>query len=329
MTGASRGVLVVVAVLAMVALVQVCEVASPEPQSRPTITSQPTSANLASRHPGPAPTTSPSPSRSRPSEPRQSLTIDRVVSAGGVRQWVRCLGSGPVTLVVVAGLGTPAQAWHGVLPAFVRATRTCIYDRPGIGRSPSRPDRGRVVDVGLYAAELKALLDAIHERGPYVLLGHSFGGLVGRAFVHRYGGSVAGLLLAESVTPGDPTVGTYWNEAGHRIAMTRNLAETGNGRGLGTLPLLVLSASNPQEDHLGGRTYGQPQWMVDLWVREQAQSKALSSDAVQVVAVSGHVLEQDNPAATEEAVRELVRAAEVGTRLRCSSVWPAVRASCR
>ena len=315
--------------LAVLTLVQGCDVASSGPQGTPGTDSRTPSTTRSAAGSGLAPKPSSNPSQLPRTSQRQTLTVDRVVSAGGVRQWVRCLGSGPVTLVVVAGLGTPAQAWHGVLPAFVRATRTCIYYRPGIGRSPSRPDRGRVVDVGLYAAELKALLDAIHERGPYVLLGHSFGGLVGRAFVHRYGGSVAGLLLAESVTPGDPTVGTYWNEAGHRIAMTRNLAETGNGRGLGTLPLLVLSASNPQEDHLGGRTYGQPQWMVDLWVREQAQSKALSSDAVQVVAVSGHVLEQDNPAATATAVREVVRAAEMGTRLRCLSAWRAVRATCR
>lgn len=327
MTAARTGLVAVG--LAVLTLVQGCDVASSGPQGTPGTDSRTPSTTRSAAGSGLAPKPSSSPSQLPRTSQRQTLTVDRVVSAGGVRQWVRCQGSGSVTLVVVTGLGSPAQAWLAVLPAFLRATRTCVYDRPGIGRSPSRPDRGQVVDVGLYASELKALLDAIHERGPYVVLGHSFGGLIARAFVHRYGGSVAGLLLAEGVTPGDPTIGTYWSEAGHRVAMARNLAETGSGSGFGTLPLLVLSATNPEEDHLGGPTYGQPQWMVDLWVKEQTQSRALSSNAVQVIAVSGHVLEQDNPAATATAVREVVRAAEIGTRLRCSSAWRAVRATCR
>jgi pimeloyl-ACP methyl ester carboxylesterase len=271
----------------------------------------------------------PEPSRHVASAGRQTATVDRVVAAAGVRQWVHCQGSGPLTLVVIPGLGSSADAWQPVLRTLEQVTRTCIYDRPGIGRSPARPDRSQIVDAGLYAGELKALLVAVHEVGPYVLLGHSFGGLIARAFVHRYGAAVRGLLLAESVTPGDPTIGPYWNEGGHRVAMARSSAATGGGPRMGALPLLVLSASHPEEDHLGGPTYGQPQWMVDLWRKEQLQDPSLSTNAIQVIAESGHVLQQDNPGATEEAARELVRAAGSGTPLGCSSTWRTLGATCR
>jgi pimeloyl-ACP methyl ester carboxylesterase len=254
--------------------------------------------------------------------------VSGVFAAAGVRQYLHCQGAGPLTLVVIPGLGTSSAAWSGVLPALQQVTRTCVYDRPGLGRSPARPDRTQVLDAGLYARELFALLSVAGEKGPYVVLGHSFGGLVARAFVHSYPRTVRGLLLAESVTPGDPTTGRYWPEAGHQIDMVASSAATGGGPPLGHLPLLVLSASNPEEDHLGGPTYGQPQWMIDLWRRQQHDDLTLSTDAIQVIAHSGHVLQQDNPGAVVESVRELVAAARTGDALRCTTVWARYGSTC-
>jgi pimeloyl-ACP methyl ester carboxylesterase len=252
-----------------------------------------------------------------------------VIQAAGVRQWLHCRGSGPVTVLVITGLGAPASTWSGVRPSLEGLTRTCVYDRPGLGHSPARPDAGRVVDAGLHARELAALLTAAGEHGPFVVVGHSYGGLIARAFVHAYRARVRGLLLAESVTPDDPTLGRYWTEAGHRVDMVASSAATGGGPKLGVLPLLVLSASNPEGDHLGGPSYGQPAWMVTLWRTQQHADRALSRDAIQVIARSGHVLQQDDPPAVVEAVRELVSAVEKGHHLTCGSAWTAVHATCR
>jgi pimeloyl-ACP methyl ester carboxylesterase len=216
-----------------------------------------------------------------------------------------------------------------VRPALERITRTCVYERPGLGHSPARPDKAKVVDAGLYARELHALLGVAGEKGPFVVVGHSFGGLIARAFVHRYRKSVRALLLAESVTPYDRTLGHYWVEAAHRVDLRASSAATGGGPHLGRLPLLVLSASNPEEDHLGGPTYGQPQSLIDLWRRQQRADLRLSTDAIQVIAHSGHVLQQDNPPAVAEAVRELVAVAPTGGRLRCTPVWKKKHATCR
>lgn len=277
-----------------------------------------------------------SPTATSPSATSTSLRRDSaargvvlgVFSAAGVRQWVKCAGNGPVTVVVITGLAAPATSWSQVLPSLQAITRTCVYDRPGLGQSPPRADMGKVVDAGLYSRELAALLAAAGERGPFVVVGHSFGGLIARAFVRENPARVRGLLLAESVTPNDPTLGPYWSEADHRVDMAASSAATGGGPPLGGLPLLVLSASDPEGDHLGGPAYGQPAATISLWRREQASDLALSSDAIQVIAHSGHVVQQDDPAAVAEAVRELVVLARVGGRLRCTATWSSVDARC-
>jgi pimeloyl-ACP methyl ester carboxylesterase len=258
-----------------------------------------------------------------------SAVIDGVVSAAGVRQWIECRGTGPVTVVVIPGLNASAAAWRGVLPELQASSRVCVYDRPGIGLSPPRANSTQIVDAGLYAVELRALLDAVGEPGPYVLLGHSFGGLIARAFLARYPRTVRAILLAESDTPGDPTTGRYWFEANHDVDMAASSAAADGGPRMGRMPLLVLSASNPERDHLGGPTYGQPAWMIALWRREQAADVLLSTDAIQVTAHSGHVLQADDPAAVIEAVRTLLTSVESSTQLGCTPVWVAVGATCR
>lgn len=276
------------------------------------------------------PTTRPSLSPSATGPAASWPSVARVVSAAGVRQWISCAGKGSLTVVVVAGLGAWSSSWAGVLPSLRAQVRTCVYDRPGLGRSPQRPGpASRVVDAGLHAAELWALLRAAGERGPYVVLGHSYGGLVARAFVRAHRSSVAGVLLAEGVPPEDPTLGRYWHEAGHAVDMPASSAATGGGPRLGSKPLLVMSASAPDRDHLDGPTYGQPAYVTTLWVREQAASTGLSSDAVQVVAHSGHVLQQDDPAAVVAGVRVLLAAVRTHARLTCSYPWTSVRATCR
>jgi pimeloyl-ACP methyl ester carboxylesterase len=252
-----------------------------------------------------------------------------VFLAAGIRQYLSCAGSGALTVLIVPGLGASHLDWAAVLPALQRVTRTCVYDRAGLGSSPPRASQHQVLDAGLQARELYALLRAAGENGPFVVLGHSYGGLVARAFVNLYPTSVRGLLLAESVTPGDYSDGAVWTEAGHRVDLIASARATGGGPQLGSLPLLVLSASAPDRDHLGGPTYGQPAAETTLWRQEQAADPSLSSDAIQVVARSGHVLQQDSPASVTEAVRELVGAASHGGgRLACSPVWVTLAATC-
>ena len=253
----------------------------------------------------------------------------QLIKAAGVIQSLDCQGTGPVTLVVVTGLASPASAWSLVAPGFREATRTCFYDRPGIGASPSRANKRQVLDAGLYASELAALLHSAGEPGPYVVLGHSFGGLIARAFTKKNLPNVSGLLLAESVDPSDRTTGKYWREGGHSVNMPLSQSATGGGPRLGQRPLLVMSASNPEGDHLGGPTYGQNPAAISRWIKQQRANVHLSKNSIQVIATSGHVLQQDDPAAVVEAVKLLVQAVAGGGGLNCASDWTAVAATCR
>jgi pimeloyl-ACP methyl ester carboxylesterase len=78
-----------------------------------------------------------------------------------------------------SGIGTFGQA---IQPALAETTRVCTYDRGGIGVSDARPRTVSPITSTTQAGELHALLDAIGEQGPFVYVGHSYGGMIARAF---------------------------------------------------------------------------------------------------------------------------------------------------
>jgi hypothetical protein len=84
-----------------------------------------------------------------------------------------CRGQGGPTVILDSGLGVPAIGWNPVETEVAKFTRVCSYDRAGYGwSSPSELPRTSLQIV----KELHALLDAAQEKGPYILVGHSFGG---------------------------------------------------------------------------------------------------------------------------------------------------------
>jgi pimeloyl-ACP methyl ester carboxylesterase len=74
-------------------------------------------------------------------------------------------------------------------------TRVCSYDRAGYGWSDPGPEPRTVSEI---SKELKVVLDAASEKGPFVLVGHSFGGFIVRVFTHLYPGVVAGVVLVDA-----------------------------------------------------------------------------------------------------------------------------------
>ncbi|MGV1036160.1 MAG: alpha/beta fold hydrolase [Candidatus Nanopelagicales bacterium] len=281
------------------------------------------SATASSSAPKPDASSSPSAGPAQQDRP----DIAKVITAGGVTQYLKCAGNGPQTVVIVPGLGTGVAAWTKVFRQVSLQTRTCVYDRPGIGRSPTRTG-STSLDAGQHAQELRALLDKAGERAPFVPVGHSYGGLVARAFVHQHKPDIAGLLLAESVTPNDPYNGSSWPEGGTSIDLAASSRATGGGPKLGATPLVVLSASNPEGDHLGGPTYGFSDAVTEQWIRGQLDDVRLSSDSIRVVAKSGHVLQQDNSAATVHSIDVLIDAINTKSPLTCGSGWRSFNATC-
>ena len=122
----------------------------------------------------------------------------QLVSVGNHRLHLDCTGSGSPTVVLEPGGGAMSSDMGLIAPAVARGTRVCVYDRPGRGTSDpvaTRQDGARI------ATDLHTLLHRGHVPGPYVLAGHSFGGLYVMTFAAKYPQEVAGLVLVDSTAP--------------------------------------------------------------------------------------------------------------------------------
>ena len=110
---------------------------------------------------------------------------------------LRCSGHGAPTVLLESGFGADSTAWYKVQPTLARETQVCAYDRAGTGFSDLGP---LPRDGGAIARDLDQALQAAGVKGPYILVGHSAGGLYVRLFAARRPGNVQGLILL------DPTV---------------------------------------------------------------------------------------------------------------------------
>ena len=174
------------------------------------------------------------------------------------------------------------------------------------------------MDAGRHAYELMALLVANHVTGPLVVVGHSYGGLVARAFVARYRSHVAGLMLVEGVAPYD-RLSHYWGEGGDRVDTWLSSAAAARMR-LGSMPLVVEAAQDPDRSYWGGPSYGSTASDIADWRAHQWAAAALSTSSTYlVVSHSAHVIEHDRPDAVVAGLRLLVRSVERRTALpRCA-----------
>ena len=120
------------------------------------------------------------------------------VDVGGHRLHLHCAGSGSPAVIFDAALGASSLSWSLVHPRVAAITTACAYDRGGFGWSDAGP---LPRTVGRLADELRHLLDAAGIRPPYVLVGHSFGGLVARVFASRYAEKVGGMVLVDPAHP--------------------------------------------------------------------------------------------------------------------------------
>jgi pimeloyl-ACP methyl ester carboxylesterase len=122
----------------------------------------------------------------------------RIVDVGGRGMHIDCTGSGTPVLVLEAGGQNDSSIWRRVQPELSKTTTVCSYDRAGFGWSDDQPGPR---DADHIASELHALLAQAGVNGPFVLMGHSIGGLFIRDYAARYPADVAGLIFVDSSTP--------------------------------------------------------------------------------------------------------------------------------
>src|SRR5215204_2648214 len=123
-----------------------------------------------------------------------------MVDVGSYSLHINCVGKGSPTVLLDAGSGLFSAQWVRVQREVSDTTRVCAYDRAGVGWSEMGPDPR---DAQQITSELHTLLSKAGIEGPYVLVGHSFGGMYMQTYAARYPEEVAGVALVDSSTDPD------------------------------------------------------------------------------------------------------------------------------
>ena len=277
---------------------------------------------------------------------------------GGRKMYLDCRGTGSPAVVLVAGLRGSAEDWNIaakpgpiVFPEVAKFTRVCAYDRPGtpVGEQPSRSDPvPQPTSAASGVADLHALLSAAGETGPYVLVAHSYGGLIGRLYASTYPDQITGLVLVDALSEGlqdaetqeqwpiqrkliegDVSEGVAEYPALETIEVDRSFDQLRAAPSLRQMPLIVLSADRgwgPQVPSMIASGALPADVPPDFgYVTDAAQKQAqawlvtLVQNAQHITDTnSGHEIHKEQPQLVVDAIRQVVDALRSGS-------WPPAR----
>ena len=266
----------------------------------------------------------------------------------GHKLYFECAGRGSPTVVLEAGLGGDHSAWEFVAPELAKTTRVCAYDRAGNGLSPLHPTR-RTADEEV--DDLHDLLSGAAIETPYVLVGHSYGGMLVHLYASEHPRDVAGVVLVDSANPDQarrflaalPPPQPHEDEIVTRLRQTlrqapanpegvdwnASAAQVSKAGRLGAVPLVVITAG---EEDSPGLPYGLKLVLDQTWLSLQDDLARLSTDAVHVIATtSPHAVMSPlgQPPLVVEAIRRVVRAARTHSRLPpCERVFRHLGGKC-
>jgi pimeloyl-ACP methyl ester carboxylesterase len=256
----------------------------------------------------------------------------RVIDVGGRPMRVLAAGTdqrkvGQPAVILEAGAGEGLDNWKPVFAQIAAIAPVVAYDRRGIGQSA--PDSEKQT-LRRAAQSLHALLQKIDVQPPYILVGHSWGGLLTRAYIDQYAREVTGLLLLDALNPGlrredqaklvppeeraavlaPPTMPPIPPDApsGMRAEMeligsemVNDYPEARSLREPSGIPIVVVSAMPPHRlKSRGNRGFG-----IEPW--EQAGLALTSPKGMFVVASHvGHMVHRDDPALVVQLIRHLI-----------------------
>ncbi|BAL87257.1 hypothetical protein AMIS_20370 [Actinoplanes missouriensis 431] len=225
-------------------------------------------------------------------------------------------GSGP-PIVLIAQMGCGADIWKPLLP-HLAGLEVVTYDRPGTGDTPPRPAPNPALPHSVFAAELAQLLDDQHVAGAVVLVGHSFGALIARAFVAAHPDRAAGLVIVDGSIPqfhlhpsADPKLDGDGSDATEIDVVTGQVeilsAPTPD------VPALVLTRTHGRWD---GENPPPHPAVEDLW---QVSQRLLARDLrcpLLVADNSGHQMQHEAPELVAYAIRAVHTAVRSGGPVR-------------
>ena len=252
----------------------------------------------------------------------------QMVDIGGRRLALTSEGKGPITVVLETGLGAESCEWGAVRKGVAEVARVFSYDRANRGGSDPAPRPRRASEM---VNDLEALLGKSELSPPYILVGHSFGGLLMRLFANRRPDDVAGLVLVDSMsdqqfdifgrmfpppTPLDPLelqeTRAFWTGGWRDPASTRegidfpvSLAEGRAVTTLGSIPLRILDAGTFLNQPLVPPAFRSV--LQERWDDLQSHFLTLSNRASIIRAPrSGHFIQRDDPHLVIDTIKALV-----------------------
>lgn len=236
---------------------------------------------------------------------RPTEAMDRLVQVDHGKLHLRCAGDGPVTVLLLAGWDKGTETWGPFEGSVADHARTCAYDRFGTGTSdPAATNQTFATQV----ADLHAALDAAGEPGPYVVVGHSFGGPEAVTFASTYEDEVTGVVLIDASPDTWPSVvcsvPAYQGGCdlmhdpasdGERLDVFPAFEQVSKITSLGDLPLTVITAAHRNGD---GITPAERARLEGLWdAGEQRWADRSTSSKVVTVDHTGHDIHLEQPQA--------------------------------
>lgn len=236
---------------------------------------------------------------------------------------VRCVGNGSVTVVLVSGFGGDTTAWKSIEPAVSGGARVCSYDRPGTGTSDPPAS---TTTFASQASDLHQLLAEVGEIGPYVVVGHSFGGASAVTFASQFAAEVDGLVLVDASPATWPSALCAVTDDGSAgAAMLRGMCTdtfpaAGNPEHLdvraafagvreistlGSLPMAVITAT--ERELPADLAATERARLTEQWNRGQQAWAALSNDShVVTVDHTSHDIQLDRPQVVIDEITRLL-----------------------
>jgi pimeloyl-ACP methyl ester carboxylesterase len=220
-------------------------------------------------------------------------------------------GRGAPVVVLQSGLGDGSAPWRQVSARLQAHATVFSYDRPGYGASPSSSAERDPCSI---AREQRALLASAGQKPPYILVGHSLGGLYQFAYAKLYPDEVAGLVLL------DPTHPRHWEQLQARDPLIANLIK--GARATQFTPVMrrefdaqsacldTLDLNQPLALPVRLLTRGEYDLMErgkfkEIVTQLSADWARLTGARVEIVAGSGHYLQKDRPHAVADAIVQL------------------------
>ena len=238
----------------------------------------------------------------------------QLIDVGDGRQlYLTCEGEGSPTIVMEAGGAGNSESWRLVQPEVAKFTRVCAYDRAGTGRSSSVPKRGTIQAI---AEELHALLPTADFDPPYVLVGHSLGGIIVRQFATQYPEEIVGMVLVDS-SQGDirarfqvVLTPEEWKRYGppddHGGDFVLPEGASLLGPDLGDIPLVVLSAGIIGSEDVPPDV---AERMQNVRLEMHREMLDLSTNSTLMIAEeSDHAIPTNQPDLVVDAIRQVVEA---------------------